>query len=393
MSLRVIANPPIGIYTNPKIHIGHAFFLVLLDTIARHKSKKGEKVVFPSRSYNFFGKRGDMQALKEGITYPELKRRHLKTIEDDMTREKLNLFSLELLIDDDPQISAGVIRDLKTLQAKDYVFDSHQNLYLNCPKISKDFDLRGGLRGITFRPVRIKKEMERLIMNNLSLPILISRDTDYSVNTPDHQRVGPLTVLAMLWDYKYPQAEYTFAGSNSILSKYTFLRHLLRTSLDGSPGMDELVVWPKIVPEGGVESWNLDELIKNKNQGDMARHFLLSAYSDKSQKVCLRKGVVQNSRNFIHRLLNLGIPLKGSYDLPSISKGDCRHMENMRFKYIFDSSQDNLKKVSIEINAARSDGSWTDHLRHQLASRYMYEVQKLSPMLPEITRQIEENMK
>ena len=62
---RVIANPPFGVYSGD-IHIGQAFYHVLLDVYARFLAKFSDvPVVFPAYSLNFFGRKADALVDKE----------------------------------------------------------------------------------------------------------------------------------------------------------------------------------------------------------------------------------------------------------------------------------------------------------------------------------------
>ena len=39
----IIANPPIGIYNNTDLHLGHLFYHTVLDVVARYEKTKNKK--------------------------------------------------------------------------------------------------------------------------------------------------------------------------------------------------------------------------------------------------------------------------------------------------------------------------------------------------------------
>jgi hypothetical protein len=397
MKPRIIANPPIGIYTNPITTINHAAFLVVLDTIARYKSKfKGEEVHFPGKSYNFYGKRGDI-LLENGLTcndYSELSRMHKEVIARDVAREKLNLSSLELLTDEEPMINSGTQKDFEKLYEKDYLFNKKGKFYLDCRKIAKDRDLVSMLEGIKFNPKRIHGEMIKLIEENTNNPVLITRDTKYAVTNPLYgDNIGPLFTLANLWNYKYPDCNITMAGSNSVLTKYVFLRFLTRAALENNPGMDELIIWPKIISEGGIKEWNLGELIKDKYHGDMVRCSILSSYSEKEQKVLMQKDRFASARNFVYSVMNLRKPLKGRCKENQEVKKACLHrLENLDFPLLIQESRARFKEMSLEINTKKDDNAWNEESREKMASEYMSIVETLEPLIPETFKLVKEDV-
>ncbi len=398
MKQRIIANPPIGIYTNPTTHIGHAFFLSLLDTIVRYKREfKNEKVIFPGRSYNFYGKRGDKMVSEEtsdSELYNILNKRNLEIIKQDKNRLKLNLSSLDILVDNEQVIVEGVTRDLIKLYKKGYVYKEGNTLFLDCPKISKDFNLKSYLDKITFHPTRIQLELERLIERNMDL-IPITKSTRYSPKNPiGGDNIGPLFVLSNMWNHKYKDSLFTMAGSNGVLSKYIFLRFLSHIVLYGDPGMNELIIWPKIIPEGGVESWNLDELVKDNYHGDMIRHAVLSAYSKKKQKLELSKSNWEGARNFVYLLVNLRKPLKGSFNNDEFNyEYYKKQMDSLNYQKVLVRIERNLREISREINSRRDSGRWGESSRSNLASRYMSLVKMCEPFVPETVKLIKGDMK
>mgnify|MGYP001193161672 CR=1 FL=1 len=398
MKPRVIANPPIGIYTNPFTTINHAAFLVVLDAVARYKSKfNGEEIFFPGRSYNFYGKRGDLLVANEidCNDYSELSKIHKQAISKDVSREKLNLSSLELLTDEEQSIGEGCQSDFQKLYEKDYLFNKKGRFYLDCKKIAGERDLIGMIEHIKFNPKRIHGEMVKLIQEKTDSPVLITRDTHYAVHNPlGGDNIGPLFTLANLWNYKYPNSNITIAGSNSVLTKYVFLRFLTRAALDNSPGMDEMIIWPKIIAEGGIKEWNLEELVKDKYHGDMLRTSILSSYSEKEQKVLMPKDRFASARNFVYLVSNLRKPLKGKCQENTELKKFCLDkLENLDFPSLIQESRSRFKEISLEINKKKDEGEWNDDSRRKLASDYLSIVETLEPLIPETVKLVKEDVK
>jgi len=387
MNPRLIANPPIGIYSNPATTINHAAFLVLLDAVARYRSElNGEKIVFPGRSYNFYGRRGDalLRNDNESRGFEELSQIHRKNIMDDIAREKLNLSSLELLTDDEPVIQKGVQRDIVKLYEKGFVIEKDNELYLDCRKIVQERDLKEMLDEIKVRPERINTEILRLIEQNTSLPLLITRQTRYSLKNPlGGDNIGPLFVLANMWDHRYPSHDITLAGSDSVLTKYVFLRLMTRAALDDYPGMDELIIWPKIIPEGRIEEWDLENLVSNEYEGDMVRCSILSCYTEREQKVFMGKDRFVAARNFVYLVSNLRKVLKGSFSKSCQTEVVYSNkLENFDFQDLIRDSRIRLKQISANVNTARDNGVWNEQLRRRLASEYIATIFPLSPIIP-----------
>jgi len=398
MKQRVIANPPIGIYTNPRTHIGHAFFLIALDTLARYKNAfLGENVIFPGRSYNFYGKRGDKLAQKENYSqeyHKILKERNLKIVNQDKSRSKLNLSSLELLIDDDEKIVEGVQKDFIQLYKKGYAIIEKGTFYLDCPKIRKNFKLKSYLDKINFFPKRIEGELEHLIEKNMTL-IPITKPTKYSPeNILGGDNIGPLFVLSNMWDHKYENSSFTMAGSNSILSKYIFLRFLSRIALEDNPGMDEVVIWPKILPEKGEDFWNIDNLAKDVYHGDMIRHSVLSVFSKNKQKLLLSKSNFEGARNFVYLLANLRKPLNGRvFGDEDLYSDYIEEMNNLNYPKILTRIEKDLRSISREINLNKDKSLWNDSTREIFAQKYLSLVKMCEPFVPETTKLIGKDIK
>ncbi|MCL5729981.1 MAG: class I tRNA ligase family protein [Candidatus Pacearchaeota archaeon] len=399
MKQRIIANPPLGIYTNAKTHIGHAFFLVLLDVVSRYRRKfKGQESIFPGRSYNFYGRRGDL-LLKDsgsGINSAEdLEIANLNTVYSDTVRGMLNLSSLDLLTDTDKNVGEGVSEDFKELYESGYIKRINGSYFLSPADIKSHSDLQGFIKGIKLHPSRIEGELERMIRENTSNLIQISKPTGYSLKNPLRgQNIGPLFVLANLWDHKYPESDYTIAGSNSVMTKYIFLRILCRSALESSPGMDEIIIWPKIIPEGGISEWDLKEIIKDEYHSDMIRYLLLSSYSESKQKVFLEKNKLKSARNFVYLVANMRKPFKGiasSQQKPSESY--IKDMDNFDFPKVLAELNQEFRRISNKINHYRDNKDWTDSNKEILGKEYLKAVNMSEPITPSTAKLVNDYLR
>ncbi|MBI4154880.1 hypothetical protein HY498_02230 [Candidatus Woesearchaeota archaeon] len=305
MRTTTIGNPPLGIYKATDIHLGQAYYLTLLDIAARYKEKfNGNHIIFPAYSFNVYGKRGEKLAPsdleeKDFLTFMEGYAKDY--ISKTKLRESLNLLSNELLIDNDPIIIEGVKSDFLSLHNKGYVIENQGVFYLDCNKIKNNFDLKGLLQNIKVYPDRILGDLERLIDFNTNRLHPITKSTRYSIKNPikEGQNIGPLFTLANLWDHKYPNSNYTIAGSNRNLANYIFLRYLSRIALTGFPGINEILVWPQIKPEGGLEEWDL-KLITNLSEDADALRYAFASVSLKKPSIPFEKYKLKAGRRFVN---------------------------------------------------------------------------------------------
>jgi len=388
-----------GIYTNPEIHIGHASYIVLLDAIARYREKfLHEEVFFPSHSFNVYGQRADRLAPKNaspGEFMVFLDQRAEEIIKKAKRRTKLNLSSHESVAENEPIVVQGIQADFMKLYKLKYIFEREKEYYLDCPKILENFPVNSLLKEIRYHPPRIASEFERISSENTRRPVKVTRLTQYSASNPldpNAEKIGPLFLLANLWEHKYPSDYKIFAGSYNALTRYLFLRMLCQIPLHQRTGIDELVIYPKIFPEGGVEAWDLDK-IKNKYEADMIRYTLLSSYSEHHEKVNLQLSRLNGGRNFVHLLANLGKVFAKEENTGLIMEQiypdyPC-DMENLKFPKVISTLESILNKLSMKINQSKRSKTF-DLVNKKLASQYHTLMKLAEPITPAICKFVEE---
>ncbi len=375
--MRVIANPPLGLYCNTTTKNYHASFLMLLDSIARYKELKGEEVIFPGRSFNLLGKRAI------SFTDPSLSfEGNCRKIEDklyfhvnqDKNRGNLNLSSLGFCLDTDLNIIQEVKQDVIRLQKKGFLINKDGRTYLDCPRIREEYDLHSIASAINIFPSKAKGEFFQMIDRNTSYPVQITRRSYFSPSNPlGGDNIGPLFVLANMWKHKYPDADFTFAASHNILLKYVFLGFLSNIALNQNPGFDELLVWPKVYFEG--ENWELEKRVNNLVEADILRSTFLSVIPSAGEKVTISEGMYKRARNFVYRISNLKRPLNGFYESPT--KMDFEefdryktHLDNFEFPKIFSVLEKEAKSISQEINRLKESERFGDSEKNVLGRRY-----------------------
>src|SRR3989344_7061807 len=356
MKRRIIANPPISIYDQGGTEIKHATFLYLLDTIARFRRMCGEEVIFPSRSYNVFGQKANgwvQEDLDFDMFHQEIISRVDRVIASDKPiRERMNLGSLDLLLDNDEGIIMGVKSDFSLLVKRGYIFREGNRYYLDCLRIHRDFNLDEILNSVFIHPNKASSEMRSLIKTKTERPVVITRSSFYAPENPlGGQNIGPLFTLSRLWDHKYPDSKFTMAASNNVLLKYVFLRFLTNVALYGTPGFDELIIWPKVYFEGGNDNWSLGNLLKTPYDADMLRVALLSKYPTQDTRVALSVSDLKGSRNFVYLIANLRKPLRGqNHHFPSIEPQYFVDMRGFKYPKVLQKLEIEARDISHQIN-------------------------------------------
>lgn len=392
---RVIANPPIGIYDNPDINIGQAYYHVILDLIARYKTKfNGDVVKFPSFSFNVFGKKSERLITKDvnkSDFYKTAEENAFEIVCNPSYRSKLNLISEERLVDNEKLIVVGVSNDFKRLYDLGFIAVKGPHAYLNCAVIRKKCGLLEKLEEIEIYPSRIKEEMNRMIENNTNDLVKISRSTIFSPSSPiNTENIGPLFTLANLWDHKYPNSKITMAGSNNAVSRYIFLRFLSRSALEDNPGMDEIFIWPRLIVTGNNNKWDLEKLTEDPIQTDIFRHAVISSHSNNSQKIYVDASRLAGSRNFIYLVANirrvLNVKVAGLVGDNEFSIAYQKDMEKFKFSKILQSIKNKMTELSKEINIYKRDNLEVT----KLSSNYAQLIEMLEPFIPATVKLIKE---
>lgn len=374
----VVANPPLGIYKNPDITIGQAFYLVQLDVHSRaRRDLLNQEVFFPAYAFNVFGRRGDLkdnpvQFAQEYRGRPSL-------------REKLDLCSNETLSDDEDHLIKGVQGDFLKLFNAGFILSNPQGEFsLDVEKIKNRFQLSSILDGVVMNE-RTKYALERYWQENMDIPHLITRPTKFSVENPlGGQNIGPLFGLANLWDHKYPESEIILAGSERNLTNYIFLRMLTQTALRGRPGVSQIFVYPQLRFAEGMEAWNLERVLEDC-ESDILR-YALSTCSDQGGSASIGFPKLIEGRGFVKKLENVARILNFLPDSGLVS--DCakkfilfEHSKALKSLY------DHLFRISREITEYKKAGSLEKN-RLMLSQEYSQIVRTAMVVTPKICKKI-----
>lgn len=390
----IITNPPLGIYDNPKTNIAHSFYLTFLDTTTRFRNNfTNQDTYFPGRTYNLFGKKGDQLFPKLNLydeLNKELEKINNEKIETDLKRLELGLHSLEIVKDTDQKIIQGVSGDIKTLFENGYLFKEQNSWILNIEKINSRFNLEKIISGIKYSSSNIEKKFERFIKKNM-FNIPISRDTKYAPKNPlGGENIGPLFVLANMWDHQYENSNFVMTGGNKTLLRYTFLRLLCRVALTGESGISEVIIWPRLNFENGIGDWNLDTLITDELTSDSLRIGLISSYSTKYEKVNTDKSKYEFGKKLLNLVKNLEKPLEGKIDSNIEIKDESyiRNMSNFNYNTAISNINKEFRKLSNKIVKLKNDNFWNELNKKEARIEYFKLLKKIEPMAPLTSRPI-----
>lgn len=300
MAKVVIANPPLGIYKNPDITIGQAFYIVQLDIHARaRKQFLGQDVSFPTYAFNVFGRRGDSK--EDPVKFARDYR------ERPSIRDKLDLCSKEYLSDDEAPLIGGVQQDLVRLNDCGLILtNGNGEAFLDVQKLKGRFTLSSLLDGVSMSD-RTAHTLKRYWEENTNSPHQITKPTKFSASNPiGGQNIGPLFGLANLWDYKYPEAEVVMAGSERNLTNYIFLRMLTQMALRGEPGVSQIFVYPQLRFSEGMENWELEKLLLEEFDSDFLRYGFCTTSMSSDGSSSLDKSKLKEGRKFVYGIGNLG---------------------------------------------------------------------------------------
>ncbi len=296
----VVANPPLGIYKNPDISIGQAFYMTQLDVYTRaRRDLLGEDISFPTYAFNVFGRRGDLQ--EDPVRFAREYR------ERPSLRERLDLCSAETLSDDEESLVVGIQSDFIRLFERGYLLKNGSGeFFLDVQKIKGKISLNSLLEGVSMSG-RTSQAIQRYWNENMNSPHQVTKPTRFSVTNPlGGQNIGPLFGLANLWDHKYPNANVVMAGSERNLTNYVFLRMLTQMVLRGTPGVSQIFIYPQLRFAEGAEEWDLKKMLAEDYGSDFLRYGLCtpSTTGDGSSRIDLTK--IKEGRKFVYCLGNLG---------------------------------------------------------------------------------------
>jgi len=383
MANRVIANPQISIYDQCETKIKHATFLYLLDTYARYKEMVGDTVVFPSRSYNVFGKKANAWTSRsdfEGIR-GDLSQKAYEVLEIDRSiRERMNLRSMETLLDTDEESCQSAYNDVDKLVRIKYIQVRSGQLYLDCPRIKRDFDLKMELENVNIFPIKARSEMLKMIENNMNTPLNISSNSAYTQPSGFGPNLNPLFSLSRIWSNRYNGMNVSMTASHNVLLKYVFLRAITNIPLEGNMGFDELLIWPKVYFEEGKDNWPISEYIDDIYKTDMLRVMFMKKYPSSDTEVMVSKADFKGARNFVYLVANLRRPLPVS-EMGELEESYTNDMINFKYPKVLQGLYEEAKDISHMVNNSRDSGR-LDENKTKLSKRYSNLLIKLNPFMP-----------
>jgi len=367
----VIANPPMGIYKSSDINIGQASYILKLDASARARKLLGEEVIFPSYSFNVFGRRGD------SLENPRLNAK--RYIKRKSLRERLSLCSSEILSDDEPEIIESIQESFRKLSEKGFVLSKGNKFYLDVPKIKRKYSstLLENIEMLS----RTKKTLLRYWEENMTEPHEISKSTQFSIPNPFWgENIGPLFTLANLWDGKYPDSDIVMAGSEKNFTNYIFLRVLTQLALRGNPNIAEIYIYPRVRFVEGMHKWDLEKLTEMEFDSDFLRATLLSL-PNQGGTTSVYFNELKRAKKLVYSIGNLGKVL--TVEEEEIPSEDLKRVAHFRTKrYVLDLGRE-LKKLSNEIRISKQGGIF-EKKHEKFSKRYSHLIKKASLITPKI---------
>ena len=325
------------------------------------KQKTKNKIHFPSTAINVFGKKAEQLVNYENDIIKFHDELNIKTkilISKDSLRNKLNLVSTETLTDNEINVVKGIQKDFLTLNEKGFLIRKDKDFYLNCKKIVTQNNMEDQISSIKCTSPTIAKRLDFFVRENTSEPVLITRESKYAPANPfGGNNIGPLFTLANLWNHKYPNSSKTImAGSKGVLTKYIGLRWLTQNALYNKPGINRVIIWPKLIFSDTIQS-KIYEGLSDKIESDMTRCLFAKTFSNSNHSVKLDLANKKNSRNFVYMFHNLSKVLpKYQNDIknPDLYPNYKSHMENMQYRLVLETIQKDLKKISSDLKKNES---------------------------------------
>lgn len=390
MKQYIIANPPCGIYRGD-LPVGYAYYHALLDIHARFlKNFEGKEIICPKYSLNLLGKRAenlDFDGTMEGLN----KYAH-DWIAKGKIRDQLNLSFSGILLDTSPDSIEQTTKTFRELFEGGYSFREGDTFYLDHQKIGKDFNLEELMQEINFFSERSRKEFTRLVRESSS-PVRITKSRKYAVkNCFGGEEIAPIFTVSNLWEI-YSKGEIDFmAVSEKELARYLVLRFLSRVPISKDLPMENVFIYNYIEPEGGDRNWNMEELTSDGVSSDSLRYAFAKCLSFSEQKTDLRKNLLVGGRNLVYLTGNLkrlflknGLSISEVKEIPD--ENYMKEMNNFKYPMVLESLETQLRKLSGEINVAKSESSFNSG-KGEFFNRYLSLVRKLNPFCPFISEKV-----
>lgn len=390
MKTYIIANPPCGIYKGD-LPIGYAYYQTLLDIHSRFlKDSKGLDVICPKYSLNALGRRAENLGLNG--TIKSLDSYVRGWIKKCNLRDKMNFSFSGEIFDTSLKSIEQTIETFKKLYEKGYSFRKGDTFYLDSEKIMRDFDLEGIAQDINFFSSRTKREFIRVI-RSLSKPIRITKEREYSVPNPfGGEGIAPIFGVANLWEGYFDKEIDFMASSEKELTRYLMLRFLSQVPISNRLPMKNLLVYNYIVPEGGFDNWETEDLIKGGVESDSLRYSFAKCFSLSEQKTELRRDLLKGGRKLVYLTGNLknlflkeGFKLKDSQNAADLLY--IERMDNFKHSLVLEDLEGKLREISNKINTSKEQGDF-DVQKEGLFNRYLTLVKRLTPFCPFISEKV-----
>jgi hypothetical protein len=390
MKSYTIANPPCGIYKGD-LPLGYAYYQTLLDIHSRFtRDFNGMEVVCHKYSLNALGKRAENLDLDGTIMgLDNYVRRWIKR---GTLRDRMNFSFSGDLLDTSPESIRQAKTVFRELYKKGYLLRKGEAFYLDAKKIGKDFDLKGIVQKINFFSERSKKEFLRVI-ERLDDPIRITKKRAYSAPNPfGGEEVAPIFVISNLWEAYFDQEIDLVAVSEKELTRYLMLRFLSQVPISSRLPMRNIFVYNYIEPEGGFESWDMEELTKDGAGSDSLRYAFAKSCSLSEQKTELKKGLLEGGRKLVYLTGNLKkLFLKEELRFKGFPSAEdeayIKGMESFKYSLVLGNLEMKLRQVSRDVNISRDKGTFSSK-RAGLFDKYLTLVKELSPFCPFICEKV-----
>lgn len=277
----------------------------------------------------------------------------------------------------------------KKLYEKGYSYREGNQFYLDVKKISSDFDLESIIQEIKFFSDRSRIEFLR-ILNQAGEAVRISKKRKYAISNPlGGDPISPIFGVANLWRGYYDGIVDLFSAGEKGLTRYLMLRFLSQVSISDELPMKSILIYNYIDPEGGFDSWKVEDIIGNKVDSDSLRYGFAKSFSLTEQKTKLKKSLINGGRKFVYKIGNLkNFWLKKGFKHKKISLSNedkyRRNMKNFKYSKVLEDLELALKKISQKINQFKKEDKKTD----VLFEKYLILVEKSKPFCPFICNKV-----
>ena len=285
------------------------------------------------------------------------------------------------MIDDQERVKTEIVRQVRALYSKGYLIKDGKELFLDCGKIKKTRNLESVCSDIQFFPPRLSNEFIRLIIENTTDPVRITRDVEYSFPVcSDMSNIGPLFVLANCWNI-FSAEEVILPFSNNTLAKYVFLRFLTQMALTNTPGFNSLYAYPRVDFDEAIKH-EFEDMPDDLFQIDMFRYACAKSHSLYSQRTQMSIDMLKGGRRLIHLIANLRrIFTYVGCEMPIGTLDDGEILE-FNFRRAVDLLENEFRDLSRKVNEIDKI-SQVNRPNADLCAHYRKLLSRAQPLFPE----------